>query len=180
MTRTVHVWDLPVRLFHWSLVGLFAANALFTEAESDLHAKIGYAIAGLILFRLVWGVIGTRHARFADFPPSPAAALDQLREMATRRRHVHLGHGPLGALMIYNLLLTLTGIVVTGYMMTTLTYFGVEWVEEAHEVLVTWAEISALVHIAAVVLESVRLRVNLPRAMITGDKVLPDTPAGGQ
>lgn len=173
MTRTVHVWDLPVRLFHWSLVGLFAANALFTEAEGDLHANLGYAIAGLILFRLVWGVIGTRHARFADFPPSVSAALDQLREMATRRRHAHAGHGPFGALMIYNLLVTLTGIVATGHMMTTVAYFGVEWVDEAHEVLVTWAEISALVHIAAVVFESVRLRVNLPRAMVTGDKVLP-------
>jgi cytochrome b len=74
--------------------------------------------------------------------------------------------------MIYNLLLTLFGISLTGYMMTTLTYFGEEWLEEAHEILVTWAEISVLLHVAAVVIESGRLRVNLIKSMILGYKDL--------
>lgn len=178
MKRT-YVWDLAVRLFHWALVAGFAANALLTDPESLLHRQIGYAIAGLLVFRLVWGLIGSRHARFSDFPPSAGASVEQLREIATRRPHAHAGHSPLGALMIYNLLITLTGIAVTGYMMTTLAWFGIDWVEEAHEMLVTWAEISVVIHIGAVVAESRRLKVNLPRSMVTGYKDLPENPVEG-
>ena len=76
--------------------------------------------------------------------------------------------------MIFNLLLTLIGISASGYMMTTNAFWGVEWVEEVHEVLVTWAEISIVLHIAAVLFESWRTGVNLPRAMVTGTKSVPD------
>jgi cytochrome b len=164
------VWDAFIRLFHWSLVATFAANAFFTDPESGLHQWVGYAIAVLLLGRLLWGFVGTRHARFTDFPPSPRASLRHLAELLAGRRHRHKGHSPLGALMIYNLLATISGIAITGYMMTTYTYFGIEWVEEMHELLVTWAEISIVVHVAAVVIESRRLRVNLPIAMVTGYK----------
>jgi cytochrome b len=173
MTRTIRVWDPFVRLFHWLLVAGFAANALFTDPEAWLHKWIGYGIAGLVAARLVWGLIGTRHARFSDFLPSVSGSFGQLREMATGRRRVHAGHSPLGALMIYNLILTIIGISITGYMMTTVAYFGVGWVEDAHEALVTWAEISIAAHILAVAVESLRLRINLPKAMITGYKDLP-------
>jgi cytochrome b len=168
--RRIYVWDPLVRLFHWSLVAAFLANALFTRPGKDLHEAIGYVVAGLIALRLLWGLVGPRHARLRDFAPSPAAALEQVQEMATGRRNVHAGHSPLGALMIWNLLVTLAAIALTGWMQTTITFFGVEWVEEAHGLLVTWAEISAAVHVLAVVLESRRLRVNLPKSMLTGYK----------
>lgn len=173
MTRH-KVWDPLVRLFHWTLVVAFAANALFTDDESDLHAWVGYLVLGLVVIRLLWGLIGTRHARFSDFLPRPGAIADQLGDIATGRRRVHLGHTPLGALMIFNLLATLLGIALTGHLMTTDAYWGVEWVEEAHEALVTWAEISIVLHIAAVIWESRRTGVNLPRAMVTGVKTVPD------
>lgn len=168
--RHLYVWDPLVRLFHWSLVAAFLANALITRPGKELHQWIGYGVAGLIALRLVWGLVGPRHARFADFPPDPGAAIGQLHDMATGRRHVHAGHSPLGALMIYNLLLTLAAIALTGWMQTTLTWFGVEWVENLHSALVTWAELSVAAHVAAVVLESRRLRVNLPKSMLTGYK----------
>lgn len=171
--RKVFVWDILVRLFHWSLVVAFAANAFYTKPGRDVHQWVGYAVAGLIALRLVWGLVGTRHARFADFLPSPGAVLGQLRDMATGRRHVHVGHSPLGSLMIYNLLLTMAGLAASGYAMTTVAFFGVEWVEEVHEALVTWAEISIVVHVLAVVVESRRLGINLPKAMVTGYKTLP-------
>ena len=88
-------------------------------------------------------------------------------------RRIHVGHTPLGALMIYNLLATLLLIGLSGYLMTTDMFWGTEWTEELHEAAVTWAEISVLLHIAAVVFESVRTRVNLPRAMVTGVKQIP-------
>lgn len=170
MTRRFQVWDIFVRLFHWSLVALFVTNAFFTNPEKSNHIWVGYAIAGLVALRIIWGFIGTRHARFTDFLPSPAGAFRQLGDMLTGRRHPHAGHSPLGALMIYNLLITIAGICLTGYMMTTLAYFGSDWVQEAHEALVTWAEISVLAHVAAVLLESLRLRVNLIKSMILGYK----------
>ncbi|SLN16490.1 cytochrome b/b6 domain-containing protein [Roseisalinus antarcticus] len=168
------VWDPFVRLFHWSVVALFAANALFLDPESALHRWIGYAVLGLVAARLVWGVIGTRKARFASFPPTVSGAVDQISDIANGRRRIHLGHTPLGALMIYNILVTLIAIGLTGYMMTTNAFWGIEWVKEAHEAFVTWAEISVVVHVAAVLWESRRTGVNLPRAMITGVKSVPD------
>jgi cytochrome b len=169
MTR-LKVWDPFVRVFHWSLVTLFAANALFVDDDGKLHIWIGYAVLGLVLLRLVWGVIGTRYARFSSFPPSMRAAREQLSDIATGRRHMHAGHTPLGAWMIYNLLLALLVICVSGYLMTTDMFWGTEWPEELHEFSVAWAEISVVLHIAAVVFESRRLRTNLPRAMVTGYK----------
>jgi cytochrome b len=167
------VWDPVVRLFHWSLVGLFAANALFTDPEEQTHRIVGYIVAGLILVRILWGLVGSHHARFSSFPPDPAAALGQVSDIATGRKRVHLGHTPLGALMIYNLILTLIVIAVSGYAMTTLRFFGIEWVKEVHEMAVTWAEVSVVIHIAAVIWESMRTGVNLPRAMVTGTKLIP-------
>lgn len=168
------VWDPFIRLFHWALVAGFAAYALFTDDDSKLHEWIGYAVVALIAARLIWGLIGPRHARLADVLPSPRAALARVQDIATGRHCIYLGHSPLGALMILNLLATILLIGATGYMMTTNAFWGVEWVEEAHEVLVGWAEISIVVHIAAVIWESVRTGVNLPRAMVSGVKSVPD------
>ncbi|KGM46813.1 cytochrome b/b6 domain-containing protein [Pseudooceanicola atlanticus] len=177
MTET-KIWDPVVRVFHWSLVIGFTANALILDDEDKVHELVGYAVVGLIALRLVWGLIGTRHARFRDFPPSLSAALGQVGDVATGRVHVHRGHTPLGALMIYNLLLTILLIGASGWMMTTTMFWGVDWVEELHEGLVTWAEISILLHIAAVIFESWRTGVNLPRSMITGRKRLPTSGDG--
>ena len=173
MSVKVRVWDPLVRVFHWALVAAFAANAFFTAPGKVAHQWVGYVVAGLIALRVVWGFIGTRHARFADFLPSPGAVMGQVQDMATGRRRLHEGHSPLGALMIFNLLLTMAGLAASGYAMTTLMFFGVEWVEELHEVLVIWAEISIVAHVLAVVVESRRLGVNLPKSMVTGYKTLP-------
>ncbi|WP_420394941.1 cytochrome b/b6 domain-containing protein [Nioella sp.] len=173
-SRIFKVWDPLVRLFHWSLVIAFAANALFTDPESNLHEWIGYAVVALIALRILWGLFGTRYARFTNFPPSAKGAMDQLSDIATGRKRTHLGHTPLGALMIYNLLLTMLAIGATGYMMTTNAWWGVEWVEELHEVLVSWAEISIVAHVGAVIWESLRTGVNLPRAMVSGVKTVPE------
>jgi cytochrome b len=173
----VRVWDAFVRLFHWSLVAAFAANALVIDDDTKLHQWVGYTVVALVLARVLWGLVGTRYARFASFPPSLRGSLGQLREIASGRTAPHVGHTPLGALMIYNLLLTLLVIGLSGYLMTTDMFWGVEWPEDLHEAAVAWAEISVALHIAAVVFESLRTRVNLPRAMVTGYKDLPPNPS---
>ncbi|MDU8912686.1 cytochrome b/b6 domain-containing protein [Aestuariicoccus sp. MJ-SS9] len=172
--RTYRIWDPFVRLFHWSLVIGFTANAFFIDDDSAQHEWVGYAVVALIALRLVWGLIGPRYARFASFWPRPQGIRDQLSDLATGRRRVHLGHTPLGGVMILNLLGTILLLGLTGWLMTTTAFWGVEWVEEAHEALVLWAEFSIVLHIAAVLWESLRTGVNLPRAMVTGRKDMPD------
>lgn len=171
----IYVWDPLVRVFHWLLAAGFVANALITDPESALHHWIGYALALLVGLRIIWGLIGSHHARFANFRPDPQAALGQLTDIATRRTRHHRGHSPLGALMIYNLLLTVLGIAFTGWLLTLAQFGNVGWPEDLHEALVTWAEVSILLHVAAVLFESHRTKVNLARSMITGYKELPET-----
>jgi len=167
------VWDPFVRLFHWSLVLTFGANALVIDDDSKLHQWVGYVVVALIVLRLLWGWIGTEYARFSSFPPSLSGALGQIRETLSGIKHIHVGHTPLGALMIYNLMAVMLVIGLSGWLMTTDAYWGVEWPEHLHEAAVLWAEVSVVLHIAAVVFESWRTSVNLPRAMVTGCKDLP-------
>ncbi|MHA6264691.1 cytochrome b/b6 domain-containing protein [Arenibacterium sp. CAU 1754] len=172
--QRIQVWDPAVRLFHWSLVVAFAANALVIDDDSKLHEWVGYFVVALVLFRILWGFMGTQYARFSSFPPSATGAMGQVSEIAAGRKHIHIGHTPLGALMIYNLLLSLLVVGLSGHLMTTDMFWGVEWPEEVHEVSVTWTEISVVLHILAVIFESKRTGVNLPSAMVKGYKDLPE------
>ncbi|ASM73762.1 MULTISPECIES: cytochrome b/b6 domain-containing protein [Roseobacteraceae] len=168
--REVVVWDPLVRLIHWSLALMILLNGAFTDDDGALHQWVGYVALGLVGIRTIWAIIGPQHARFAVFPPSPMRALRYLR---ARDRTVHLSHNPLGALMVYNLWLTVIALGVTGYMMTTPKFFGLEWVEEVHELAFNWLMLSVALHVAGVVFDTWRSGVNLVRAMITGRKRIP-------
>lgn len=170
------VWDPLVRVFHWSLVTLFFANALVLDEEGAAHRWVGYAVLGLIAFRLVWGLVGSRHARFSAFPPSLGAARRHLGAMLRGEQDLHLSHNPLGALMVYNLLATMIAIGATGWLMTTNAFWGVDWVEETHELLANWALFSVGLHVVGVLFEQWRSHVPLVRAMITGVKEIPPQP----
>lgn len=107
-TRSVTVWDLGVRLFHWSLVGLMVAAWVTHKLDRmDSHALVGYAVLTLVLFRLGWGIVGGRHARFADFLRGPATVARYARAFFARRAEPVLGHNPLGGWMVMALLLAL-------------------------------------------------------------------------
>lgn len=171
--REIITWDPLVRLIHWSLALTILLNGAFVEEESKAHEWIGYVALGLVGVRLIWALIGPKHARFSAFPPSPARAVQHVKEMLTGNRSVHLSHNPLGALMVYNLWLSVLAIGVTGYMMTTITFFGVEWVEEAHEAVFGWLLFSVALHVAGVAFDTWRTGVNLLRAMVNGRKTIP-------
>jgi cytochrome b len=173
VTGRVRVWDLGVRLFHWSLVAMVVA-AYFTEDLRDVHKALGYIVVGLIAFRLLWGLIGTRHARFTDFVAGPGRVLGYLRDMVHGRERRYLGHNPAGAAMIIMLFATLFSVGATGYMMGMDAYFGQDWVEEAHEVLVNCLLVLVAGHIGGVIYASWHHRENLVVAMITGDKETDD------
>lgn len=110
----IKVWDPLVRIFHWSLVAAFTI-AYFTEDDwLDIHVLAGYTVAGLVVFRIVWGFIGTEHARFRDFVFGPAATLNYLKDMFAFRARRYLGHSPAGGAMVIALLIVLTGTTLTG------------------------------------------------------------------
>ena len=166
----VKVWDPFVRLFHWALVGFFAFSFLTGDEWKDAHIVSGYVIGALVTFRVLWGLIGSEHARFVNFIYSPVTVLRFIAESAALKAKRYLGHNPAGGAMVIALLLMISGIVITGYMMTTDAYWGIEWVEDTHKVLVYSTLGLILLHIAGVVLASLEHRENLVRAMITGKK----------
>jgi cytochrome b len=167
--RQVRVWDRLVRLFHWSLVAAFAVAFLAEEGES-LHNWAGYVVLGLIAFRLVWGFVGTKHARFADFVPSPRQLVGYLVSLMRGAPERYLGHNPAGGVMILCLLATVLVTAASGWLMTTDRFWGTEWVEELHEAAAYTALALVGVHVLGVVVSSWLHHENLVRAMITGRK----------
>jgi cytochrome b len=176
MTTTTRVWDLPTRLFHWLLVGSFAGAWLTSESErlQNLHHLCGYLLLGLIGFRLLWGFVGSRHARFADFVRGPTAVLDYLRSLASGQPQHYIGHNPAGAVAI--LLLLALGVLTGASGWMSLNDIGGEWLEELHEGLATAMLVVAGVHVAGVIVSSLLHKENLIKAMITGTKKTPETP----
>lgn len=172
-TSRVRVWDLGVRLFHWSLVSMVVLAYVFDEPRK-LHRGLGYVVIGLIAFRLIWGFVGGRHARFADFIPSPMRLFGYLRDMLRGREERYLGHNPAGAAMILLLLCTLSAIGATGYMIGMDAYFGKDWVEHTHKLLVNFLILFVAGHVGGVIFSSWRHRENLVKSMVTGQKDMHD------
>lgn len=166
----VRIWDMAVRIFHWSLVASFGVAWASADDWRLLHEWAGYAAAGLILFRLVWGVLGTRFARFSQFVRSPGHVAAYLRDIATGREARYLGHNPAGGAMIIALLVVMSALCFSGWLYTTDAYWGEEWVEELHEFLANAMLALVALHILGVVLASLRHGENLVRAMVTGRK----------
>ncbi|MGB5559832.1 MAG: cytochrome b/b6 domain-containing protein [Paracoccaceae bacterium] len=165
----VRVWDVAVRLFHWSLVAMVASAYVF-DAPRSLHRSLGYVVIGLIAFRILWGFFGTRHARFSDFVPTPGKLLRYLADIWRSRERRYLGHNPAGGAMVIALLTALASVGATGYMMGMDAYFGAQWVEDAHKTLVNFLVLLVALHVGGVVFSSLRHRENLVLSMMTGEK----------
>ena len=170
---TVPVWDIAVRIFHWALVAAFLTAWISAEEWDSVHEIAGYVVAGLVAFRVVWGIVGSRHARFADFVRSPATVLRFLRDTMTFRAPRYLGHNPAGGAMVVALLVALAAITGSGIMMTTDAFWGVRWVREVHEIAVNFTPLLLVLHVLGVLLASIEHRENLVAAMFTGRKRAP-------
>jgi len=181
---TVRVWDPLVRVFHWTLAVAFLAAYLVKDDWLGLHAVAGYTVIGLVLFRLVWGVIGTRHARFTDFVRSPTDVLAYLKDALAIRARRYLGHNPAGGAMVIALLIsliftTVSGLAVYGYgefsgPLTVLMQNIPGWLgnalEETHEFFANFTLLLVLLHLAGVALASLQHGENLVRSMVNGRK----------
>ena len=183
----VRVWDPFVRIFHWLLVLLFTLAYVTGEKPLSLHVYAGYIVFGLVLLRLLWGVVGTPHARFGDFVYRPSRVLAYLKDTLGLRARRYLGHNPAGGAMILLMLASLLLVSVSGF-----AVYGIEKgagplavlsgsseslekvLEEVHEFFANLTVLLVAVHIAGVVVESLIHRENLVKAMLTGRKRAPD------
>lgn len=171
---TVAVWDPFVRLFHWSLVAFFIC-AFATGDEIDwLHIWTGYAIAALVLLRIIWGFVGPHNARFVSFLRRPGEVLEFLRQSLRLRGPRHLGHNPAGGYMIVMMLGLLAYLSATGMLLTTDAWWGSHLLKGAHEAGAYAMVGLVMLHLAGVALASVEHGENLIPAMVTGRKRSPD------
>jgi len=177
----VSVWDPFVRVFHWTVVVAFTVAYLTEDDLLTVHVWAGYVVGALVVARIIWGFVGSRHARFSDFVYAPATAFRYVRDLLTFRGSRYLGQSPGSGYMVLLLLTFLAATVVTGLVV----YGGEdqagplaglfseatgESMEEWHEVIANITLALIFVHIAAVVLASFAHRENLVRAMVTGRK----------
>lgn len=169
----ISVWDPLVRIFHWSLVVMVVVAWISHEGPAKLHDGTGYAALVLIAVRFLWGWIGTPYARFRQFVRSPSATLRYMRSLAGQHEPRYLGHNPLGGWMVIALLASVAGTGLSGWLFTTDAFWGVKWVEDAHEFFADMLVLLIALHIAGIIFTSRRHGENLAKAMINGKKPAP-------
>jgi len=164
------VWDLPTRAFHWLLAVSFTGASLTAESERlrDVHVSFGYMMLGLIAFRILWGVLGTRYARFASFAFGPRRVFAYLGSILCGRPEHHVGHNPAAGWVIYVLLSLGAAAGISGGL--TYNEFGAEWLAETHDALANAMLGVVVIHLSGVIASSLIHRENLPRSMLDGRK----------
>ena len=164
------VWDPFVRFFHWSLVACVVLNQWLLEEGDPPHEWVGYAAAALVGLRVVWGFVGTRHARFADFWPTPARLRAHLGALRRGEHPATPGHNPLGALMMLALMALVLLLGLTGWLMGTDRFWGDQTLESLHEGMAEALIWLAGLHAAAALVMGRLERTRLVKAMVTGVK----------
>lgn len=168
--RTQGVWDPFVRIFHWSLVTSVGLCHFVLEEGETAHRWVGYLAAALVVARIVWGFVGTRHARFADFWPTPRRLAGHWRALRAGHAERTPGHNPFGALMMLALMGLVIAVGLTGWMQGLDAWFGDEGLQDLHEWLANALIGAAAAHALAAIVMGRRERVNLVAAMLTGVK----------
>lgn len=191
--RAVRVWDLPTRLLHWLLAATVIALVVTGKVGGNAtvwHMRMGCAVLGMLVFRLVWGFAGGHWSRFASFVRGPATVLRHLRGLSRTDEHHDVGHSPLGALSVLAMLVVLSLQVATGlvaddeiastgplnrYVSSATAAAATHWHKDYGQVLLI---LLVVLHVAAIVYYRVRHHRNLVQPMLTGDKLLSrDVPA---
>lgn len=166
---TVSVWDPLVRILHWTLAAS-VLGAFLLEDWRSVHKFLGYVALAVVGARLVWGLVGPRYARFADFVPGPRRFFAFLRAMVRGHEERYLGHNPAGGAMIVVLLSMVAVTCVTGWMMGLDRFWGADWLEEVHETAGNVLIALVALHIGGVIWTSMKHGENLVVAMVTGRK----------
>jgi cytochrome b len=169
--QAVLVWDFPIRVFHWLLVVSFAGAWLTSESEAwqMIHYAFGYTAVALVLFRIFWGLVGTRYARFSQFIKGPAETMHHLKSLLTGKQQLGPGHNPAGTLAMISLMVLVLLIGLTGYW--SVKEFLGDFMSGAHESISNLVLVVVVIHIAAAIMMSFIQKENLVRAMVTGKKL---------
>jgi cytochrome b len=181
LSPTVNAWDPLVRVFHWSLVFFFLFAYITEDDWLDLHIQAGYAVALLVGFRLFWGLLGSRNARFTTFVKSPKEVLGYFKQMLAYKVPHYLGHNPVAAAMVIALLVSLIMVSFTGMVIiasegygplanTLFTSWNGEWMEDIHEFFANFTLLLVVAHVGGVIVSSLLEGENLVKAMWTGKK----------
>ena len=180
----IEVWDPLVRVFHWALL-LFVLGAFLTGDDyMNLHLQLGYGVLGLLLFRLIWGLVRTHYARFSEFIYRPRVVIDYLKALISFKAKRYVGHGPAGGSKVIALIITLfltaiSGLALYGVeelsgpfasLMAGTSHFWVSVLEEFHEFLAVLIGFMILLHVSGVLFSSFAHRENLIKSMMTGYK----------
>jgi cytochrome b len=168
--RTRRVWDPFVRVFHWTVVGCVLLNCFAWEKGEWPHEWTGCLASAMVVARIAWGFIGSRHARFSDLFPSPSRVMTHLRATRQGEALLHWGHNPLGAVMMLLPMALVLALGLTGWMQGTDTDFGKHWLQDLHEFLANALIASAGLHAAAALVMGRIERTRLVKAMVTGVK----------
>jgi cytochrome b len=170
MSNRILVWDVPTRVFHWTMVLSFSVAYLTAESERtrDIHVAFGYILLGMLVFRLVWGFAGTHYARFKNFLYGPREVGSYVVSLIKRKPAHYVGHNPAGSVAIWLLLL----FGLTGAVCGVLVYqeIGGDIQEEVHEMATDAMLAVVAIHVLGVLVSSIMHRENLVRSMITGYK----------
>lgn len=167
--ESVVVWDLPVRIFHWALV-ISVFTCILTAEFDDyrfIHVDAGLLSGFLVLFRIIWGFVGGKYARFSSFKPNIVEAITYAKSLLALKPIHYVGHNPLGALIIYLLLFVILGTVSSGFVLFQLE---IKSFEEIHEGFGEFLQVLVGLHIAGVVVASLIHKEKLIKAMFTGKK----------
>jgi cytochrome b len=164
------VWDPLLRAFHWTLVVSIFAAWLTAEVDESLHEIFGYVALALIAWRVLWGLVGPRYARFSQFVRKPRVVWSYLRTVLAGTEARFIGHNPAGGAMILALLAVVGVVSASGWLLTTDALWGNAWAQHAHSLLAHGLVVLIALHIGGVALASWRHRENLAGAMLTGVK----------
>lgn len=187
-THPVKIWDLPTRLFHWVLVAGIAFMWFSTEISDSLmdrHAQVGELLLSLVLFRIVWGFVGSDSARFGTFLASPANTINYAKTLFSRKPSWHAGHNPMGGWMVLALLLVVLGQAVSGLFMTddimtegplyaVASSDLADLMMSAHHLLFDVLVALIVLHVAAILFYRIVKRTNLIPAMVKGSAQWPE------
>lgn len=180
----IKVWDIFVRVFHWSLVSAFTMAYLTEDEFSKIHVIAGYVIVGLVITRLIWGLIGSKHARFSDFISNPMAVIHYLKAVIKLRAKHYIGHNPAGGAMVLMLLASISMTLLFGLLTygvgefsgplsslaTSFSHSTANFFKEAHEFFANFTVILIVFHVIGVAVASFQHKENLVKSMITGYK----------
>lgn len=172
-TQTIQIWDLFVRIFHWTVAIGFLLNYWVLEEGDPPHEWAGYLILALVSVRIVWGFIGPPNARFINFCPTPHRIQHHIHQLRTKQVDRCEGHNPLGGAMVIALMLMLLFTGITGWMQTWSDLRGEDWIEELHEFAANFTLFLVVIHISAVFIMTKVTAIPLLKTMITGKRSIP-------